>query len=61
MTDPIKVRFPCDHNHWFKHFIPGSKYVWCDGGTTRRLRLTTLKDHTVKPDDVLYVEVDGDE
>lgn len=60
MTDPIKVRFPCDHNHWFKHFIKGS-YVWCDGGTTRRLRPTTLKDHTVKPDDVLYVEVDGDE
>lgn len=68
MTDPIKVRFPCDHNFWFKHFIPGSRYVWCDGGTTRRLRAASefnrsdfekMTDVWVEVD--VFAEVDGDE
>lgn len=39
--DPtIKVRFPCQHNQWFRHPLDVNqpKWKWCEGGTTRRLR-----------------------
>ena len=45
MTDtPTRVRFPCpEHDRWFRHPIlpiePGRRFVWCEGGTTKLLRL----------------------
>lgn len=33
----MKVRFPCVHNQWFRHFV-GNTYEWCDGGVTRVLK-----------------------
>lgn len=62
----VKVRFPCEHGHWFKHvaeFAP--KWVWCDGGTTRHLKLVDQRKVAVLSDDdrpfnlyVEYVETD---
>ena len=54
-------RFPCEHDEATP--IGPSFPVWgctigdwCPGGREIRLRQTTLKDHTVKPDDTMYVE-----
>ena len=44
MTDtPTQVRFPCEeHGVWFRHMVKPDKpgrAVWCEGGTTKLLRL----------------------
>jgi hypothetical protein len=60
IVETVKVRFPCEeHGRWFRHPVDTRKpkWVWCDGGETKLLRQTTLKDATVMPDDTMWVEV----
>ena len=72
MSDTITVREACEHQLYEEHKTCGcvgvlhshhndepAEWFLCPGGKEIILRRTTLKDHTVKPDDVMYVEADN--
>jgi hypothetical protein len=57
MNESVRVRFPCIHNQWFRHFV-GNTYEWCEGGTTRHLRRPTGSVDVAVQEGIVWVEVD---